>query len=417
MEMEDFLEEEYQYYYPRRGDIRMGVLLSAPPQEIVVDIGAKRDGIVPPEDLERLGEEAIAALEAGDRLPVYVLRAEDREGNLLVSLYRARQEQDWMKAQELAETNELWEGQVTGHNKGGLIIPFGEIRGFLPASQITGFPRRLSIESKMARLAEMVGQDILLQIIEVNRRRRRLIFSERAARHERRAQLMASLTEGQICWGAVTSIVEFGAFVDLGGADGLVHISELAWDRVRHPREVLQVGDRVQVYVLRLDHERKRIGLSIKRLQPEPWSLVEDKYEVGQLAEGVVTNVTDFGAFARIEEGVEGLIHVSELAEGEVSNPHEVVKRGDRLLLRIIRMEPRRQRLGLSLKRVLDTEWAEWVARVQPSREVKEGASVGPGVQEPEFLPEPKGGEATLSEENETPSIDEGFWGSLVEES
>jgi small subunit ribosomal protein S1 len=214
----------------------------------------------------------------------------------------------------------------------------------------------------------MVGQTLKVKIIEINRGKRRLILSARAAQREHRQQqrddLLSELREGEVRRGRVSSLCTFGAFVDLGGADGLIHLSELRWQRVRHPKEVVHVGQEVEVYVLRLDRDRGRIGLSLKRLQPEPWSLIEDKYELGQLIEGMVTNVVDFGAFAQIEEGIEGLIHISELADSPVEHPRQVVKKGDLLLLRIIRIDTRRKRLGLSLKRVLESEWAEWAARL-----------------------------------------------------
>jgi small subunit ribosomal protein S1 len=227
----------------------------------------------------------------------------------------------------------------------------------------------------------MVGQELLVKVIEINRRKRRLILSategEKQWRDRQRERLLSELREGEVRKGVVSSLCSFGVFVDIGGADGLVHLSELSWRRVRHPREVIKVGDQVEVYILHLDRENKRIGLSLKRLQPEPWALVEDKYELGQLVEGLVTNVVDFGAFAEIEQGVEGLIHVSELSEAAITHPRDVVKRGDLLLLRIIRIDTRRKRLGLSLKRVLESEWSEWAARVakaqpQPQARVEE---------------------------------------------
>jgi small subunit ribosomal protein S1 len=215
-------------------------------------------------------------------------------------------------------------------------------------------PRRLPHERKMARLSEFIGETLPLKVIEVQRRRRRLIFSERAAqrkwREQQKQQLMDEIYEGEVRRGIVCSLCNFGAFVDLGGADGLLHISELAWHRVRHPREVLSVGDEVDVYVLRLDHERGRIGLSIKRLQPDPWTLVDEKYQVGQVVRGEITNVVAFGAFARLEPGVEGLIHISELAEGKISHPSSVVKKGDEVTLRIISINAGRRRIGLSLR-------------------------------------------------------------------
>jgi len=373
--------EDWDYQQPKKGEVRSGVILAIGEQEIIVDVGAKRDGIVPFADMQRMGAEGLASLTVGERVPVYVLRPEDQDGNLLVSLFLARQMEAWTQAQQLADSGEVWQGQVIGYNKGGLVVPIGDIRGFVPASQVPGFPLGLDQDERLTRLSTLVGQALQVKVIEINRRKRRLILSategEKQWRDQQREKLLSELREGEVREGVVTSLSSFGAFVDIGGADGLVHLSELSWRRVRHPKEVIKVGDQVEVYVLHLDRENKRIGLSLKRLQPEPWALVEDKYELGQLVEGLITNVVDFGAFAEIEQGVEGLIHVSELSEAPITHPRDVVKRGDLLLLRIIRIDTRRKRLGLSLKRVLESEWAEWAARIaatqpQPPAKVEE---------------------------------------------
>jgi small subunit ribosomal protein S1 len=276
----------------------------------------------------------------------------------------------------------------------------------------------------------MVGQKLQLLVIEVDRHRRRLIFSERAGKREWRMQqrerLMQELCEGDVVHGTVSNLCDFGAFVDVGGADGLVHISELSWRRVRHPREVLHVGEEVDVYVLRLDYKRKRIGLSIKRLQPEPWTLIDDKYDIGQLVEGTVTTVTDFGAFILIKEGVEGLVHISELAEPIPNHPSEIVKEGERLLLRIVRLDVQRRRLGLSLTRVLQSELDEWAAKFkepeEPRLEEIELAEMAEGekpqlvedkVAEPEVPPESV---ATVSDDERETEGDRGVESSESEE-
>jgi small subunit ribosomal protein S1 len=404
-EMGELPLEDWDYQRPKRGQVRTGVILAIREQEIIVDVDAKRDGIVPYADMQRLGVEAVEELSVGDELPVYILRPEDKEGNLLVSLFQARQAKAWERAAELAESGQVWEGEVVGYNKGGLVMLFDEIRGFIPASQVPGFPHGLGQEERLQRLSDRVGEKMMVKVIEINRRNRRLILSATAAqrqwRKRQRERLLEELREGQVHKGVVSSLCSFGAFVDLGGADGLVHISELSWRRVRHPREVVSVGDEVEVYVLRLDHDRKRIGLSLKRLQPEPWALVEDKYELGQLVEGVVTNVVDFGAFAEIEEGVEGLIHVSELTETKISHPREVVKKGDLLLLRIIRIDARRKRLGLSLKRVLESEWAEWAARLAVTKEQETEAAPDEEAESPQAE---AAEEATPESADETPA-------------
>jgi small subunit ribosomal protein S1 len=370
--MEDLLSQgEYSYQRPKRGEIRTGTVVLVGPNEIVVDVGAKREGVVSPQDLERLSPEERAEISVGDEIPVYVVNPEDRDGNTIVSIHLAQTEQDWQKAEARLASKEIFEGEVIGYNKGGLVVPFGRIRAFVPASQIAGFPRRLSPDQRIERLAQQVGREIIGQIIEVDRRRKRLIMSEQAAQSEwrerKRSKVMDSLVEGQVVHGVVTSLANFGAFVDLGGTDGLIHISELAWHRVRHPREVIQVGDEVDVYVLKLDRAHSRIGLSLRRLQPDPWSLVDTKYYIDQRVVGRITNITDFGAFAHLEDGIEGLIHISELSDAEINHPSEVVKRGEEYLLEIIKIEPERQRIGLSLKRVSPEEQAAWRAEQEAS--------------------------------------------------
>jgi small subunit ribosomal protein S1 len=406
-DMEQLPVEDWDYERPRRGQVRTGLILAIREQEIIVDVGAKRDGIVPFADMQRMGPEAIEELSVGEDVKVYILRPEDKEGNLLVSLYMARQAEAWEHARELYDKGKVWETEIIGYNKGGVVVPLEEIRGFVPASQVPGFPMGIGRDERLERLSELVGEKLQVKVIEINQRKRRLILSATAAqkqwRRQQRERLLEELREGEVRRGVVSSLASFGAFVDLGGADGLVHISELSWRRVRHPKEVVTVGQEVEVYVLRLDQERNRIGLSLKRLQPEPWALVEDKYELGQLVEGVVTNVVDFGAFAEIEAGIEGLIHVSELADMPVSHPRDVVKKGDLLLLRIIRIDARRKRLGLSLKRVLESEWAEWAARLALAEAEKEKAA-----EETAATPEPdEAEEPEAVEEAEAPEAAE----------
>jgi small subunit ribosomal protein S1 len=354
---------DYDYQLPQRGEIRQGIVVSIESHEIVVDIGVKRDGIVPLQDLEMLGEEEVSKLNVGDQVSVYVLKPEDAQGNMIVSINIARKQRDWIKAEEMQQSGEIFEEEVTDFNKGGLLVPFGNLRAFIPASQLSDLPRGLSQATKMARLKEYLGQPLPLKVIEVDRRRRRLILSERAARRrwreQQKEQLLDSLVEGEIRHGVVSGLADFGAFVDLGGADGLVHVSELSWDRVSHPREVLEPGQEVEVYVLRLDRERRRIGLSLKRLQPDPWSLVDEKYEIDQLTTGVITNIVDFGAFARLDPGVEGLIHVSEMAEGEIGHPSNVLEPGEEVLVRVISIDSQRKRIGLSMRQVPALEEAE----------------------------------------------------------
>lgn len=355
----EFLEEgEFDYQRPRRGEIRDGVILRKGADQIIVDIGAKREGIVPERDLEKLGPEAVAELEAGDEVPVYVLKPENNDGDVIVSINLARQRADWTRAEEVMEANEILEEEITGFNKGGLLVQFGNLQGFLPRSHIVNLDGRTKPGPPHERLNQMVGKQLPLRIIEVNQRQRRLIVSERSAWREWRAEqkkhLLADLEVDDIREGTVTSLADFGAFIDLGGADGLIHLSELSWDRGKKPGDVVQIGEDVKVKVISLDRDRQRIGLSLKQLKPDPWQTMEDRYTIGQYIDVEITNLANFGAFARLEEGIEGLIHISELADHNVQHPGDVVEAGQELTIQILSLEPERKRVGLSLRRVPD---------------------------------------------------------------
>jgi small subunit ribosomal protein S1 len=369
LDMEDFSD-----FQPKAGEIRDGIIVSVSPTEILIDIGAKSEGVVSGRELERLGSE-IERLKPGDAVVAYVVKPEDKNGNIVLSLTRAQQEQDWRRAEKLLQSQEIFEGVVSGYNRGGVIVKLGKVRGFVPSSQLVSAhhaAQKSSGEAGEQWWASLVGSKLRLKVVELDRKRNRLILSERQAMRDwrkiQKQQLLDTLKKGDRVRGRVSSLADFGAFVDLGGADGLIHLSELSWGRVSHPSEVLQVGPEVEVEVINIDRERKRIGLSLRRLQPEPWSVVHEKYAIGQLVEGTITKLTDFGAFARIDNEIEGLIHISELSDQRISHPREVVKEGETYTLRIIRIEPQRRRIGLSLKRVADERYAEidW-------REVEEG--------------------------------------------
>ena len=262
-------------------------------------------------------------------------------------------ERDWQWIQESLASGEVIDGKVTGCNRGGLLVELNNLQGFVPISHLADFPRYVDAEERRAELASRIGEELSLRVIEVDRGKDRLILSERQLAPKGRSadDVWDRICEGDVCLGRVTNLCSFGAFVDLGGVEGLIHISEMSWGRVAHPRDVLRSGDEVEVYVLGVNRERQRIALSLKRLQPDPWSLVEERYKVGQLIEGTITNVVSFGAFARIEEGLEGLIHISELAEGDFLHPRNVVKEGDRVTVRILDIDSARHRLRLSLRR------------------------------------------------------------------
>lgn len=365
--MEQFLNDpSHDYKSLKYGDVMDGVIMHLDREEILVDIGSKSEGIVPSREYSSLTSDERSALSVGDTILVFVVQPENQEGHAVVSIDRARQEKSWRRLQELHEANEVIEAEVTNYNKGGLLVNLDGVRGFVPASQVSEI-RGGDEASKQADMARLIGTMLPLKVIEINRHRNRLILSERQAVQERRdvmkERLIEELTEGEVRKGRVSSICDFGAFVDIGGADGLVHLSELSWSRVRHPSEVLRVGQEVDVYVLGINAQEKKIALSIKRTQAEPWSRVASAYEVGQLVRGAVTQLANFGAFARIEDGIEGLIHVSELVDDRVTHPKQVVSEGDELLLRIIRIDPQRRRMGLSLRRALDTPDEELIDR------------------------------------------------------
>jgi len=354
--MEDLLgDEALGHTQLRRGDIIEGVVVGTDRDGILVDIGAKSEGVIPPHEMLSLRPEGAAALETGDKVLVSVLQPETLEGQIIVSLDKARGEKGWRLLQQYYEEGTTFEGEVTGFNKGGLLVDVEGVHAFVPLSQLAGTRfARPSDESGEKGLASWVGKTLRIKVIEINRRRNRVILSERAAMQEWRAQqkerLLAELREGEIQRGKITSIREFGIFVDLGGADGLVHLSELSWDRGKSPDEMFHVGEEVDVYILKVDQENKKIALSLRRAQPEQWEGLIDKYEVGQIVTGQVTKLAPFGAFARVEGPLEGLIHISELVDRRVAHPQEVVKEGETLPLKIVRIERHRHRLGLSLK-------------------------------------------------------------------
>lgn len=351
--MSEWLGEAYDYRTLQHGEIVEGMVVHTSPDEILIDVGSKSEGLISHRELQGMAPEDLAKIRVGDRVPVFVLTAEDHNGNIVLSLAQAQLEEDWKAAQTLYAQGEVFEGVATSYNRGGLIAYLGKVRGFVPASQLAR--HRYRGETREELLAALVGQTLWLKIIECDRSQNRLILSEEAAerqrRKEQRGQLLAELQEGEIRRGTVISLANFGAFVNLGGADGLIHLSELSWRRVSHPSEVLKIGDEVEVYVLSVDRERSRIGLSLKRLQPEPWEMIHERYSLGQLVTGTITKLTSFGAFARLDGDIEGLIHVSELSDEPIRHPKEVVKEGDVVPLRIIRMDSERKRLGLSLKR------------------------------------------------------------------
>ena len=363
--METLLENDaFSVELPQAGEIREGTIASISQGQILVSIGAKSEGIIAGRELEVIDEEEREAFEVGQEIPVFVVSPEDSNGNVVLSFKRAQEQMAWMSVEEQMENDEIIESKIIGYNKGGLIVGVHGLRGFVPASQISVLRRSQAIgDTPEQRWAKMIGEPISVRIIEVDKSRRRLICSERAASSESRQSIkervIEELEEGEVHKGRVTSLADFGAFVNINGADGLVHLSELSWDRIQHPSEILEVGQEVKVKVINIDREKKRIGLSLRALSDDPWRSRIEKFSVGQLVEGVITRLTKFGAFARLEGDIEGLIHISEISETRIEHPKEVLKEGEVVALRIIRIDPEQHRIGLSLRKVDSAAFAD----------------------------------------------------------
>jgi len=363
--MEALLENDaFSVELPKSGEIREGTIASISQGQILVSIGAKSEGVIAGRELEVIDAEERDAFEIGQEIPVFVVNPEDSNGNVVLSYKRAQEQMAWSSVEEQMASDDIIESSVIGYNKGGLIVGVYGLRGFVPASQISALRRSQAVgDAPEQRWAKMIGEPISVRIIEVDKSRRRLICSERAAGSESRQSIkervIEELEEGAVYTGRVTSLADFGAFVNINGADGLVHLSELSWDRIQHPNEILEVGQEVKVKVINIDLEKKRIGLSLRALSDDPWRDRVEKFSVGQLVEGTITRLTKFGAFARLEGDIEGLIHISEISETRIEHPKEVLKEGEVVALRVIRIDPEQHRIGLSLRKVDSAAFAD----------------------------------------------------------
>jgi small subunit ribosomal protein S1 len=330
------------------GDVVTGHVVRIDNDEVLVDIGYKSEGVIPSGELSiRKSVDPSDEVSLGEEVDALVLTKEDQDGRLILSKKRARFEKAWRRIEAAAESGEPVEGGVIEVVKGGLIIDLG-VRGFLPASLVD--------IRRVPNLDEYMGQTIECKVIELNRSRNNVVLSRRAVleeqRKEDRERILDRLQPGQIVEGTISNIVDFGAFVDLDGIDGLIHISELSWSHVNHPSELLSIGDTVSVKVLDIDRQRQRISLGLKQTQEDPWQRVVDTYNIGDELEGNVTKVVTFGAFVEILDGVEGLVHISELAQHHVDNPREIIQPGDPVRVKILEIDSERRRLSLSIKRV-----------------------------------------------------------------
>jgi small subunit ribosomal protein S1 len=383
----------------RRGDVVEGVVMSVESDGLHVNFGHKSEGFVPTREMRTARSNEDGLPKVGDSIVTVVIRTESGEQPAILSLDRAVGEKGWRLLAKYVETRESVKGRVLGFNRGGAIVELEGVHGFVPASQLVSISRdRFRDQSddrrddrregrrpeaaapgaeaeKAAEPAEGsdsaeqaesarpepntdIGRVLDLKVLEINRSRNRAIFSERQyveqIRNERKAKLIEELKEGEVRRGKVTGISSFGAFVDMGGADGLVHVSEMSWGQVDRPDQIVSLGQELDVYVLRVDPENKKIALSLKRLRPEPWKTIHEKLAVHDVVDATITKLTNFGAFARVEGSVEGLVHISELTDRVVQHPREVVREGDKVRLKVLRIEPERRRLGLSLKQADD---------------------------------------------------------------
>jgi ribosomal protein S1 len=375
MSMADYLREEEIKSKPlAHGDIIDGVVVRVDPDEVLVDVGSKSEGVIAARELGIHGDPDTVELHAGDLIKVFVLQPENEDGNVVLSLRRARAESVWLKAQDKQTSGEPMEADVREQNKGGLIVNIMGLRGFLPTSQVA--------RAYSSNLEELVNQRISVKIIEVNRKRNRLIVSQKAAYDEDRARQRSELFErlkvGDVVRGKVSGLTSYGAFVNLGGADGLIHISELSWDRIGSVADVLQVGQEVRVKVIKLDPEQARISLSMRQLSEDPWEQVTTRFRPGAIVEGEVTKIKKYGAFLQLGDGVEGLLHISELSWDHVERVEDVVQVGQPLRVKVLQADETRRRISLSLKQV-----------EEPREAGQEPEPVAASYPEPEPEPEP----------------------------
>ena len=358
--------EQLEGKLPRRGEIREGTIVSVSSTEILVDIGAKSEGIISQNEVSRMSDEARNELRVGSTLSLFVLGDPSQGAPIQLSLQEAEKKQQWQQAEEQLMARGVLTGSILEFNRGGVVVKVGELRGFLPASLMSlERQRRNTGSTPEERWKDMVGEELTFKIREVDEDQNRLILSERAAEKEvraaQRAELLGRIKPGQTHSGRVVSLANFGAFVDIGGIDGLVHVSQLSWTHIDHPSEALEVGQDIDVQVLSVDCERQRVGLSLKALQEDPWDNLTDSYKEGQLVRATIIRLTKFGAFAALKDSdrIQGLVHISELADGGISHPKEVVKENEELTLRIMKIDAEQHRLGLSLKEVASPRFAE----------------------------------------------------------
>jgi 4-hydroxy-3-methylbut-2-enyl diphosphate reductase len=341
----------------KEGTVVRGVVVHIDREGVLVDVGTKSEGLIPPNEMTReAGRPGEFGIQVGDEIDVFVLNIDDEEGQLILSKRRADFEKAWDQIIEAHQQGTTITAQVTDRVKGGLVVDLG-IRGFVPASHVgTG---------KVRNLEKYIGETLPLKVIEVDRDRRKVVLSHRLATEEereaQRQETLANLAEGQVREGVVRRITDYGAFVDIGGVDGLLHISEMAWTRIKHPSDILKVGDELQVMVLKTNLEQGRISLGLRQILPDPWTQARDRYQPGQVVHGTVTRLVPFGAFVQLDGGIEGIVPNNELTSRRISKPDEVVQVGDHVEVKIVELRPEERRMTLSIRQALEEkEYGEY---------------------------------------------------------
>ena len=352
--------DAYIYDAPERGQILEGTIIENRRDEIILDVGLKRDAVVTRKDLSRLSEEVLERLTPGTEIQTYVLQPYNSEGDLVVSINKALELEDWSRAVRLMESDDIVESEVIDSNRGGLLVRFGRLTGFVPNSHIESMsPAGAGRGNDNKRT--LVGDVLQLKVIQVETKRNRLILSERAARRAARSERLAEIEVGQVLMGKVVNLTDFGAFVDIGGVDGMIHISNIDHRHINHPSDLLAVGDEVEVRVDSIDMERERIALNRKAILPDPWRTFIDRYQANDLLEGVVTNVVDFGVFVAAPGGAQGLIHTSRMTSLGAVTPRDMFREGDPVLVRIVGIDLEQQHIELSLDDVTLDEQNTWL--------------------------------------------------------
>jgi small subunit ribosomal protein S1 len=355
------LLEEYDYEDPYRGQILTGTIIEANERELMIDVGLKRDAFVPRTDLERLDKDLLSALIPGKQVKAFVMQPANANGDLIVSINKGLELSDWEDAQQLSTDGEIVTVRVVGVNRGGVLVSFHRLTGFIPMSQLTSIARFSSNDELNDAKNDLIGTQLRVKIIEVDRLRNRLIFSERAARIQVQKVKMDTISVGQDVRGRVVGLVDFGAFVDIGGLDGLIHISKLDHRFVEHPGEILTIGDEVHVRIESIDENSNRISLNRKILLADPWQNLNDVFKVGDVVEVSVTNVVDFGAFVTMPNGLQALVHTSNMKSLGSDNPRDVLTRGDIVKAKVISLEFDTRRIGVSI----DEANPEYLAKIQ----------------------------------------------------